>query len=185
MSASQPEARSEYSRGSGAFRGSGAPSGPVAVGVLAAGLAGAILLLVAEFTPLLQVHSSLQRAPVATVGTGSHDSYALIPIGLLAAFFSLVVWRTRSRLALLGIGVVGLVAILIALLGDLPDAQSTGVVLHPFVLANATPSTGFYLETLGAMVLMLTAFAGLLLLAGPDRRPARPPQPTPSVREEM
>lgn len=188
MSASEPEAGSEYSRGPRAQRGfrtgSATPPRPIAIGVLAAGLAGAVLLLVAEFTPLLHVHTALQRAPIATVGTGSHDSYALIPIGLLAAFFSLAVWRTASRLGLLAIGVLGLVAVLIALLGDLPDAQATGVVQHPFVLAGATPGTGFYLETLGAVVLMIAAFTGLILLPGPGRRAARPLRSAPPAGEE-
>jgi hypothetical protein len=140
-------------------------------------LAGALLLLVAEFTPLLNVHSSLHRAPIASLNTGSHDSYALIPIGLLIVLFSLIVWRTRSRLALLATGLLGLVALLIALLGDLPDAQATGLVgsaSSDFAIATSRPAIGFYLETLGAVVLMLTSVAGLLWLAPPEPRRTRP-----------
>jgi hypothetical protein len=135
------------------------------------------LLLVAEFTPLLNVHSSLHRAPIASLKTGSHDAYALIPIGLLAVLFALVIWRTRSRLALLAVGVLGLVALLIALIGDLPDARATGLVgsaSSNFAIATSRPAIGFYLETLGAVVLMLATVAGLLWLAPPDRRQSEP-----------
>lgn len=190
MSASRPEATSEYSRASGARRGSGGvaetASRPLAIAVLAGGLAGAILLLVAEFMPLLQVHSSLHRAPIATLSTGSHDSYALLPIALLTAFFSFVVWRTRSRLGLLATGVLGLVAVLIALIGDLPDAQATGLVgsaASHFAIATSSPAVGFYLETLGAVLLIITSVGGLLLLPAPvpAPRPSRPLRSTPTV----
>jgi hypothetical protein len=135
------------------------------------------LLLAAEFTPLLDVHSSLQRAPITSVKTGSHDSYALVPIGLLVIVLAFIVWRTRSRLALLATGVLGVVALLNALIGDLPDAQATGLVgsaASNFAIATSRPAIGFYLETLGAVVLMLTAAAGLLWLAPPERRHPRP-----------
>jgi hypothetical protein len=142
---------------------------------------GAALLIVAEFLPLLQVHAANHRGAIGSVRTGSHDAYALVPIGLLAALFALVVWRTRNRLALLATGILGLVAVLIALVGDLPDAQASGVVLHPYVLANATPASGFFLETLGAVLLIIGAAGGLLLLAAPDRRSARPLRPAASA----
>jgi hypothetical protein len=137
-----------------------------------------LLLLVAEFTPLLKIHSTARRAAIASVQTGSHHAYALIPIAVAAAVFSFAVWRTRNRLNLLAIGVLGLVGLLIALLRDLPSAQSTGLLgsaTTNLLLAKATPSVGFYLETLGAVVLLLTAAAGLLFLAPPQstRRPRR------------
>jgi hypothetical protein len=141
---------------------------------VAAGLGGSVLLLVAEFTPLLKVHTTATRAAVATVQTGSHHAYAMIPIALLTAVFSLVIWRTRNRLSLLATGVLALVALLIALLRDLPSAQATGIT-HGLVLAKSTPSVGLYMETLGAVVLLIAAVAGLLFLA--------PPQPRRRVQE--
>ena len=73
---------------------------------------------------------------------------------------------------------LGLVSLLIALLGDLPDAQATGLVgslATGLKIASASPSTGLYLETLGAVLLLITAAAGLLLqtprkLRAPGRR---------------
>lgn len=189
----RPEADSEYSRG---FQGLdsrfgtrerrprssvGRPSSAVGLGVLVAGLSGSALLLVAEFTPLLHVHSSASSVVIQTVKTGSHHSYALIPAGLLGLLLSYEVWRTRSRVALLAIGVLGLLALLVALLGDLPDAQASGLIgssATHFASASSTPSLGLYLETLGAIVLLMTAGAGLLLLVPPERHGAggrRPP----------
>jgi hypothetical protein len=188
MNATRPEASTEYSRGNEASgpdsgapgrRGSGGLTGPTApsahlgLALLLAGLAGAALLVVAEFTPLLTVHTSASRAAFRTVNTGSNHSYALIPIGLLAIFLSYSAWQSQSRLALTAMGVLGVVALLIALLGDLPDAQASGLVgsaATRFTTASSTPSVGLYLETLGAVVLVITAGAGLLLLPGPARR---------------
>jgi hypothetical protein len=192
MNATRPEASTEYSRGtevssadSGALRGRDSQSrsrvpASLRLGLLIGGLTGAGLLLVAEFTPLLSVHTSASRAAVKTVTTGSNHAYALIPIALLAGFLTYSVWRSQSRLALTATGLLGVLALLIALLGDLPDAQATGLIgsaATKFVAAKASPSIGFYRETLGGVVLLMTAGAGLLLLPGParPRRVAAPP----------
>jgi hypothetical protein len=140
--------------------------------VVGACLLGAALLLVAEFTPLLHVHSSARGAGVIkTIETGSHHAYALVPVALLVAGLSLSVRATGNRVALLSIGALGLVAIGIALIGDLPDAQATGLVGHAggtYVSAASSPAIGLYLETLGAVVLLLTSGAGLLLAPRPS-----------------
>lgn len=179
MTAFRPEPDTEYSKGPDSFSGAGrgrdaGPAGPsraLGAGILAGGLGGALLLAVAEFTPLLKIHSSARRAAIASVQTGSDHAYALIPIAVAAAVFSFAVWRTRNRLCLLAIGVLGLVGLLIALLRDLPSAQSTGLLVSAttnLILGKATPSLGFYLETLGAVLLLITAAAGLLFLAPPQ-----------------
>jgi hypothetical protein len=148
--------------------------------VVGAGLLGAALLLVAEFTPLLHVHSSARGAGVIkTIGTGSHHKYALVPVALLVAWLSLSVRASGNRAALLCIGALGLVAIGIAI-GDLPDAQATGLVGHAggtYVSAASSPAIGLYLETLGGVVLLLATGAGLLL--GP--RPSPPVDGRPRI----
>jgi hypothetical protein len=186
LDVTRPEAETEYSRGDEASGGalgshSRGPTGlsrPVAIGVLTGGLAGAALLLIAEFTSLLSVHSGLHATAVSTVQTGSHNSYALIPIALLAALLSLAAWRAHNALVLLALGVLGLAALLIALVGDLPDAQASGLILGAsgrYALASSSPEVGFYLETLGAVILLISAGAGLLLTA-PARVRTRHPQ---------
>lgn len=183
MNTTRPEADIEYSRGHGALNGDSAPplrppggrprrrSSTIRWGLLAGGLSGAALLAVAEFTPLFTIHTRAGQTAIKTVPTGSHDSYALLPVALLSALLSLEVWRNRARLALVATGVLGVVALLIALLRDLPDAHATGLVGSAATglrSASSSPGVGLYLETLGAVVLLITAVCGLLLLAPPD-----------------
>jgi hypothetical protein len=155
--------------------------------VLAGGLLGALLLVVAELTTLFTVHVASDRAPIRTVGTGSHHSYAMIPLALLAAGFAVSVLRQRSRPALVAIGVLGVIALLIALVGDLPDARASGIVLISghYVDASSTASAGLYMETLGAIVLLVTSGSGLLLggaLSVPPRPEAPPRAESPKKR---
>jgi hypothetical protein len=191
MSATPPEANLEYSIGprhsSGAERarargdsGSPAPSrGPASepsaaasTAIFAGGLLGALLLVVAEFTTLFTVHTSTSTQAIQSVGTGGHHTYALIPIGLLVVLLAYGVWSAGSRPALLAIGVLGVIALLIALLGDLPDAHASGLLGSPashFTSASSTPSAGLYMETLGAVILIITSVCGFLLLGPPSR----------------
>lgn len=188
MNATRPEAESEYSRASrgsgGDLPGSDGPRGrspapasrAVTSAVLLSGILGAALLLAAEFTALFTVHSSASPVAIKTVTTASHDSYALVPIAVLAALLTLEACRTRGRLALVAIAVLGLVALGIAVAHDLPDAHASGVIGNsPTTLrqANSTPALGFYLETLGAIVLLITSATGLLLLPRPGSEPRR------------
>lgn len=168
------------------------PSGTARGAILAGALLGALLLLVAEFTELYTVHTAASTIPVRTVGTGHNDTYALVPLALLAAFLGIGVFTSGSRPALLAIGLVGIVALLIALLGDLPDAQRTGIWRPEFVYATATPSAGLYLETLGAVVLVATCVLGFLGLGRPAPRPpngrprpSAPAEPRPQSRRSV
>ena len=167
MNVSEPEADTEYSRGPRGSEGDRSPSGALSLAVVAGTVLGAVLLLVAELTPLARVHSSAHGAGVIrTLGTGSNHAYALVPIALLAPALALSARRGGNRVALISIGILGLVALAIALLGDLPDAQASGLVGHAggtYVSAASTPSVGLYLETLGAIVLLIASGAGLLL----------------------
>jgi hypothetical protein len=188
MKTSRPEAKSEYSRGQEPSnrdlprpdrpRG-GLPEGgseTIRRALLIGGLAGSVLLVVAEFTTLFTIHTSSSHAAIKTVQTGSHHSYALLPIAIATVVLTLEVWRHGSRLALLATGVLGVVALLIALLGDLPDAHATGLVgslATGLKVASASPSAGLYLETLGGVVLLITAAAGLLLETQPTLPPPR------------
>jgi hypothetical protein len=143
-------------------------AGPSALGALLAGLAtaGAALLAAAEPLTLYTLHVSSARAPIGSSLVSAHDSYALVPVAVLAAALAWGVWRRGSRVGLAALAALGVTALLIALLGDLPDAHASGVVRLAgghFALARATPGLGFYLETLGALVLLAVGVCGLLL----------------------
>jgi hypothetical protein len=182
MTASRPEADSEYSRARRARRGDS--EGPELRwqrrfethrnAVLALGLLGAALLLVAEFTPLLHVHASGAAHLAHSVITGSHHAYALLPIAALAAGLAFNAWRSGSRFALLAIGLLGLLAVGIALLGDLPDAHAVGLVgtlATGLSTATSSPAIGLFLETGGGAILILSAAAGMLLEPVPEVQP--------------
>jgi len=202
MNATPPEAKTEYSRGTqrsgsgfggsperesggetqdakrAGGRGNGPAPRPPAIirgAILIGGLLGALLLLVAEFTTLFEIRTSAGTTPIKSVGTGSHHTYALVPIAVLAVVLSIAVYTAVSRPALLSIGVIAVITLLIALLGDLPDAHVSGLVgggTQHYLTASSTPSAGLYMETLGGVVLLITAVCGFLLLGSPPR-PAR------------
>lgn len=203
MNATPPEAKTEYSRAPEGFEGASAGPGdrdsravarrsrarkrrPASAGdrvpalirgaILIGGLLGALLLLVAEFTTLFTVSTS--AGPVSSVSTGSHHTYALVPIAALVVVLSFAVYAAVSRPALLAIGLLAVIALLIALLGDLPDAQASGLVgggAQHYVAASASPSAGLYMETLGGVVLLITSVCGFLLLGPPPRRQRQAP----------
>jgi hypothetical protein len=136
--------------------------------ILAGALLGALLLLVAEFTTLFELRAG--GGTVKTIGAGSHHSYALVPVALLAGILGVAVWRTGSRPALLAVAALGALVLLISLLGDLPDVHRSGLIeTSPshFASAGSKAGAGLYLETLGAVVLVITSVSGLLLASTP------------------
>jgi hypothetical protein len=176
MSATPPEAEVEYSKAPRGPRPVSSTGGRMPATVLGCGLLGALLLLIAEFTTLYDVHTAARPGPIRSVGTGSHHAYALVPIALLCGVLAYGAWRDRSGPALLAIGALGVITLLIALIGDLPDAQASGLISSGghYVNASSSPQTGLYMETLGAAVLILTCGVGLLL-GEPSRRVAARP----------
>ena len=185
-----PEANTEYSRGSGPSRrlilprwdaSETAPATPadppraasVATAVLA--LLGALLIVIAQFTALYRVHTAASSAAIKTVGAGANHAWAPLPLALLAAALALAVLRSRSRSAAAAIAVLGIATLGVALLGDLPDVHASGLVgssAGGYVQATASPSAGLYMETLGAVLLLIAGGVGLLMLVAPRRNPA-------------
>ena len=158
MIARARDARDEYSKGNPASQGVSRLLRGVAI--LAA--LGAVLLLVAEFTPLLDVRAGSHL--VKTVNTGSHHSYANLVVAVVAGFMVFAAVRgAAARMALLGLLVLGLLALGIALLGDVPDVSRTGLVAGSFDAAAAHARIGVYLETLGSAFLIVAGGVGLLL----------------------
>jgi hypothetical protein len=178
VSATPPDANSEYSRAPGPSdliadllgwrRNRVHPgfSAALRTGLLALTFLGALLLVVAEFTTLFTVHTIGSSAPIKSVTTGSHNSYCMILVAALAVLLAWAAASTGNRWALVALLAVGIAALLIALVGDLPDAQAKGTigsVQAGFRSASAKPSAGLYLETAGAIVLMIAGGSGLLL----------------------
>jgi hypothetical protein len=128
--------------------------------------AGLICLLLATFTTVIQI----------TVGTTSkvpgHDTHlsgwdrhgpALVLIALLATIM-LVGGLRGARPAMAALAVLGLAALLIAVVGDVPDLDQTGFIGEAYEGASAGPRAGFYLETVGAILLLVAG--GIMLVVG-------------------
>jgi hypothetical protein len=69
-----------------------------------------------------------------------------------------------ARPAAIALAVLGLVALGIAVIGDVPDLNETGFIGEVYEDAAAGPSAGFYLETLGGALML--ASGAILSLAG-------------------
>jgi len=186
----RPEAHSEYSRGSGAFRrlsrarggpGSGPPEprrgGSAGTGaVVLVAVIGALLVLVAQFTSLYHVHVATSSATIKSVSTGANHGWAPVPIALACLLLAAAVYRYGNRMAMLGLAVLGIATLLIALLGDLPDAHATGLIgssANQYVQGAASPSIGLYLETLGAVLLLVSGGVGFLMVASAPAIPGK------------
>jgi len=190
-----PEAHSEYSRGSEAFRRLSSPlrrrasspserrpAGRAAGtgGVVLVAVIGALLVLVAQFTALYHVHVATSSAPIKTVGTGGNHGWAPVPIALVCLLLAFAVYRYGNRTALLGLVVLGIATLLIALLDDLPDAHSTGLIgssANTYVQGASSPGAGLYMETLGSVLLLVSGGVGFLMIAPAPRPPSARPEP--------
>jgi hypothetical protein len=184
MSGALHGAEGDDSKGPNAAR---APSGVVLTVrlVLAVlGAAGAVLLLVASFATVIEITvgttSKGVDADTAQSGWDRHGP-ALILLGLLALWL-LAVGLRDSRTALAGLALAGVAALAIAWAWDRPHVHDTGSVGDIYADATADPGTGYYLETLGGALLLLTG--GSLLVFGRAPAPVSPtPPPSASAAE--
>ena len=132
--------------------------------LLAGALAGAVALVVAEFLTLWEVMVITVVKDSAT--GGEHHMYALAVIGVAAGLMAFGAISGGSRPAAFALLVLALSAIAVIGIIDLPDVNEEGFIGVAFEDAVARPKTGFYVETLGAALLLLTAVATLVLRPG-------------------
>jgi hypothetical protein len=140
--------------------------------VLAAtALTGAVLLLVATFTSVIDITvgttSKVLNADTAQSGWDRHGP-ALVLLALLAIWLLAAALR-GSRVAMAGLLACGVVALAIPAIADRPHVHDTGSVGDVYAEATADPGTGYYLETLGGALVLLSG--GALLVLGREPRP--------------
>jgi hypothetical protein len=155
-------------------------AGGVSLIVFALGLAGAILVIVAEL-------STIVRVDVLTTGTceeiadarvrdacdsGGFEQHggAFILLGVAALAMTWGAARGASRPAALSLVAIGVVVLVFSLVRDVPKADDTGLVGLQYEEADAKWGTGLYLELAGAGLLIL---AGLVRLRRPETSPPR------------
>jgi hypothetical protein len=127
--------------------------------VLAA--AGCLLLVVAEFSTLYEIRVITVVKESAT--GGSNHGYALLIIAIGAGFMAYGGIFRGARPAQLGLLLLAIAAVLVVFLFDFPDVDEEGFIGETFERAQASPGTGFYLESLGAVLLLLSAVATMVL----------------------
>jgi hypothetical protein len=130
----------------------------------AAGLAGALLLVVATFTTIIEitVETTTRRVNFDAAQSGwDRHGPALIVLALLALWLLAAALR-GTRVAMTGLALTGIVTLAIAVHWDRPHIHDTGSVGEVYTEATANPGTGYYLETLGGMLLLLSG-GGMLV----------------------
>lgn len=140
---------------------------------LACGLAAA-MLAASEFMTLFDI--DVEGTVVERVRGGDQHSYALAVVALFAlAALGAALW-SGARPPAFALAAAGGVALIVALVGDLPDAGRKGT-LPDFVTGRAEPAAGFWFELTGATLLAVCAAAMAWSETETGQREAATPQP--------
>ncbi len=126
-------------------------------------LAGAALLVISDVLPLYAVVVGTPGEEVRSVAGWSVHAFAMLLFGAAAVPMALGALR-GARPAMAALVALGVVAVVIVLTVDLPAARQAGELREAvaFEDARAEPRLGFFLATLGG-VLLLGAGGGMLL----------------------
>lgn len=127
--------------------------------------AGAVLLALAEFSTLYDIRVAGELPDGGSQTSGAHHGYALLVVAVAVVPMALGAGRRGSRPAALALLALGAIALFIALAVDLPVVRDEGLIGETYDAAVARPRAGYYLESLGAVIL-LVAGMGLLLFGG-------------------
>ena len=173
MSASaRSRAAVDYIKGLRGDRAAGGADHSLRTALAIGAVLGAVVLVVAEFSTLYDVVIGSLETPRRSVGVGENHAYALLVVALVSVPMALGAAR-GARPPAFALVALGAVALFIALAVDLPETRQSGRLAESvaFEDAQAQVATGFYLETLGAVVLLFAG--GALLLLGRGAQPGR------------
>ena len=151
-------------------------SGGVAIGVAAAGVLSALLLLITEFLTVASVDvasgscevindSNPSLADRCTLSGFERHGGAFILLALVVLVMALGASVGRSRPAAVALVVVGVLVLAIGLGFDLPQTHQTGAIGRDFEGAKAMAGPGLFTELVGAL---LALAAGGVRLLRPD-----------------
>jgi hypothetical protein len=126
----------------------------------------ALLLVVAEFLPLIEVVVGTLATVQETVRGGANHGYTLGVLGTLGIIMSLGAAR-GSRPAAGALVVAGAAALVIAVGVDLPDTRATGSLPQSIAYedARAQEAVGLFVEVFAGAAL-LAAGGALIALSG-------------------
>jgi hypothetical protein len=148
--------------------GFGGVSTPLRIALLALPVAGAALLIAAEFSTLYDVRVVTAVPEGGSFSAGGHHGYALVVMAVGMVVMALGAVLGGSLPAAVAVLVLAVAALAIALLVDLPDVHETGLIGRTYDAAEAEPRAGLYLEIAGGCVAL--AGGALILLARPAAR---------------
>ena len=124
-------------------------------------LTGGCLLVLADFLALFRIEAA--GLPVEDQSGRDQHSYAQVVIGLGVIGATLLARSTRQWPPAAASVVFSLIALAIALIGDLPEATRSDLV-RGAQIAEASPAVGFWLEIVGAAVTLLAGTLMTVLL---------------------
>jgi hypothetical protein len=165
---------------------------PLAVLVSAMVLFASELMTTFEFTPQGGEVQLEQQA-------ADRHGNALMVIAVFAIIALAVAIFSGSKPAATAVAVAGVVALLVFLLADLPDANTTGTLDtdQSFIDAEAVPREGFYMELVGALALTVTGIALATMTpaqlralrperrsSGDEKKEEKKPEPEPDADPE-
>lgn len=130
------------------------------------GLAGAVLLVLSTFITVAEIRVLTTSELVSQdtrISGGELHGIALVLVALFAVVMLAGTWR-GAQPAMLALAATGLLALGLIVGLDVPELDNTGQVAQFYEDVSAGAASGFYLETLGA-VLLLLAGGGLFLLS--------------------
>lgn len=163
MSASAPGATTDDSTGTAASRRpsgrSGGASGRTATGLLGLALVAAALLVVSTFLSLYDVTTG--ASTLRSISGYEHHSIAMLLLGLASVPMAFGAAR-GARPAMIAVAAIGIVVLVVAFTVDLPAALDEGLLAVTYEGAQAEPGIGFYLETLGGVLLLMSGGLGIL-----------------------
>ncbi len=173
MSDAPREATPDYSKGSEVPRQGAGRLAALRGGLLILGLAGVVMLVIATFSLIIEIKVGTTadialQTDTEQTGMDRHGPALLI----LAGFAALMLAGAArgARPATLAVAAAGIAVLAIALIWDLPDLDDAGEVATFYEDAVADPRSGYYLETLGGALLLLSG--GGLAIAGRRARGA-------------
>jgi hypothetical protein len=146
---------------------------PLRIALLVLPLAGAGLLVAAEFSTLYEVVVVTTVPEGGSYSAGGHHGYALAAIAVGIVVMSLGAVLGGSRPAAVALLVLALAALAIALAVDLPDVHETGLIGRTYDAAQAEPRAGLYLEIAGGCAALVGAALILVARPRPRRKPRR------------
>lgn len=144
-------------------RGRSATPAPTELLLMFACALAAALLAASQFVNLFELAPPGGEA-LGEVKADDQHGYATLIVAVLALVLLVVAMAARdaplAQGASFGVAVCGVIALLIFLLIDLPDAGSIGALdQDSFIDAKAEPVAGFWLELVGSLVLTACGIA--------------------------